>query len=85
MGGYSSVTDIDYVEIATLGNFLDFGDLIATEFGGAGMGSPTIALSVGSGPNGYVESSYYCIKGNAIKWGETDDNPDYYASGIKFC
>ena len=81
MGGYSSVTDIDYVEIATLGNFLDFGDLIATEFGGAGMGSPTIALSVGSGPNGYVNQVTIASKGNAIKWGETDANPEYYAGG----
>ena len=81
MGGYPSVTDIDYVEIATLGNFLDFGDLIATEFGGAGMGSPTIALSVGSGPNGYVNQVTIASKGNAIKWGETDANPQYYAGG----
>ena len=81
MGGYSSVTDIDYVEIATLGNFLDFGDLIATEFGGAGMGSPTVALSVGSGPNGYVNQVTIASKGNAIKWGETDANPEYYAGG----
>ena len=45
------------------------------------MGSPTVALSVGSGPNGYVNQVTIASKGNAIKWGETDENPDYYAGG----
>ena len=45
------------------------------------MGSPTIALSVGSGPNGYVNQVTIASKGNAIKWGETDANPEYYAGG----
>ena len=83
MGGYDTTNDIDYVEIATLGNFLDFGDLFAAEFGGAGMGSPTIALSVGSGPNGYINQVTIASKGNAILWGETDLHPvqQYYSEG----
>ena len=81
MGGFPAASDIDYVEIATLGNFLDFGDLVANEFGGAGMGSPTIALSVGSGPNGYVNQVTIASKGNAILWGETDAIPQYYTGG----
>ena len=83
LGGYPTTTDIDYVEIATLGNFLDFGDLFAAEFGGAGMGSPTIALSVGSGPNGYINQVTIASKGNAILWGETDLHPSqtYYSEG----
>jgi hypothetical protein len=81
IGGYTVVNDIDYVEIATLGNFLDFGDLFAAEFGGAGMGSPTVALSVASGPNGYINQVTIASKGNAILWGEADKNPEYYAGG----
>ena len=81
MGGFGTTNAIDYVEIATTGNFLDFGDLVAGEFGGAGMGSPTIALSVGSGPNGYINQVTIASKGNAILWGETDANPQYYAGG----
>ena len=81
MGGFGTTNAIDYVEIATTGNFLDFGDLVAGEFGGAGMGSPTIALSVGSGPNGYINQVTIASKGNAILWGETNKNPQYYAGG----
>ena len=47
------------------------------------MGSPTIALSVGSGPNGYINQVTIASKGNAILWGETDLHPSqtYYSEG----
>ena len=82
MGGYGTNNVIDYVEINTTGNFLDFGDLADAEFGAAGMGSPTRALTVGGGPDGIISAITIASKGNAVEWGRTDIKPSlYYAGG----
>ena len=84
MGGYSSTNDIDYVETATTGNFSDFGDLTAAGFGAAGMGSPTRALSVGTGQGSggeVVDSLTIASLGSAVEWGKIDSASGLYSSG----
>ena len=81
MGGFGTNNVIDYVEINTTGSFLDFGDLAAAEFGAAGMGSPTKALTVGGGPNGIISAITIASRGNAVDWGRTGIIPQYYTGG----
>ena len=53
MGGVtpSVVNTMDYIEIATTGNALDFGDLGAVKRQSGGMASSTRGLSTGGGPS----------------------------------
>ena len=84
MGGFGSTNDIDYVETATTGNFSDFGDLTAAGFGAAGMGSPTRALSVGTGQGSggeVVDSLTIASLGSAVEWGKIDSASGLYSSG----
>ena len=84
MGGFGSTDDIDYVETATTGNFSDFGNLTAAGFGAAGMGSPTRALSVGTGQGSggeVVDSLTIASLGSAVEWGKIDSANGLYAGG----
>ena len=44
------VADVEYIDIATTGNALDFGDLVATASQGAGLGSRTRGIAGGGTP-----------------------------------
>ena len=76
-GGYapspspSRTNIIQYVEIATLGNALDFGDLTALQTSQAATSSPTRAIFSG----GYTAPHQYDMvtiasKGNAVRFGD---------------
>lgn len=84
-GGYSptspaqSVNVIDYVTISTLGNALDFGDLINRIYGTSGFSSPTRGIFVGGsqytapGPvtvTSVINLITIASTGNAIKFGD---------------
>ena len=65
---------IDYVQIATLGNALDFGDLDGNKVGCNGMASPVRGIIHGNElTNENVEMITIASKGNAVKFGEMDD------------
>jgi hypothetical protein len=77
------VNVIDYVEIATTGNAIDFGDLIAADtdlFWGNAGNSSTRAIfcsGAGTGPGGQDNELTYITlasKGDAIDFGDSIDN-----------
>ena len=71
-GGSSNRTNvIQYVEIATLGNALDFGDITTIQVSQAAASSPTRAIFAGgySSPHQY-EMVTISSKGNAVRFGD---------------
>jgi hypothetical protein len=53
-GGFDNpakYTDMDYINISSIGNAIDFGNLAASAFYGAGFGSRTHGFLAGSGPS----------------------------------
>ena len=66
LGGFhlqSGVNTIDYVEIATTGNALDFGDLTIQELGNTCLSSPTRGIFAGGSLLEWrIEFYYNCIK-----------------------
>jgi len=77
-GGRASPTNyntMDYVEIATLGNAVDFGDLSSTSAYGSSLGSSTrgvVALNASPAPNAYsTRMDYYTFSsgGGASEFG----------------
>jgi len=70
-GAPNRTNTIQYVEIQTLGNTSDFGDLTATEVSNAAAASPTRAIFSG----GYTAPHQYDMvtiasKGNAVRFGD---------------
>jgi len=68
---------IEYVQISTLGNSLDFGDTIGTKNIGAGFGSPVRGIYAGTiiSPSSEIRSiEFISISslGNALDFGDTD-------------
>ena len=62
---------IEYVEISTLGNALDFGDLTTANRYGPSFSSPVRGFYIaGSEINVWTMAS----KGNAIDWGDSTDS-----------
>ncbi len=63
---------IDYVTIASIGNALDFGDLIATRLGNASCSSPTRSVIFSAEANVLNTIQFVTIAstGNAIRFGE---------------
>ena len=64
---------IDSVEIATLGDAIDFGDLTEPKFGSGGIGSPTRGLFCGGGAPGrktIIEYFDIATRGNAQDFGD---------------
>ena len=75
MGGYKApvtYSRISYVEMATLGNAQDFGDLSATTRMGAAFGNEIRGIHGCLYPSNKANIDYITIasKGNAIDWGE---------------
>ena len=76
-GGYgaspnpSSINVIEYVEIMTLGNALDFGDLTVARAYAAGFSSGPRGFAAGSvgGDNDVIDMVTMAAKGNAIDFG----------------
>ena len=97
-GGYSpnpspakqSVNVIDYVEIATLGNALDFGDLTIKPYTHSGCSSPTRGIFTGGfsylapSPAGFRVSEFNSVtiasKGNALDFGDATNDYNGKAS-----
>ena len=74
-GGYSpsTVNTIDYVEIMTLGDAVDFGDLPSVKESTVGMSSPTRGIiGTGMSPSFDRDIDYLTMasKGNALVFGE---------------
>ena len=63
---------IDYITIATIGNALDFGDLIATRLGNASCSSPTrsVIFSAEANVSNTIQFVTIASTGNAIRFGE---------------
>ena len=63
---------IDYITIATIGNALDFGDLIATRSGNASCSSPTrsVIFSAEANVSNTIQFVTIASTGNAIRFGE---------------
>ena len=68
-GGTKNV--IDYIEMMTLGNAVDFGDMVIERFGSAACSSPTRAVYLGgSAQNGtFIDYVTISSKGNTTKFG----------------
>ena len=82
MGGGESPSQtnvMDYVEIATLGNALDFGDLNGNRVAGGGMASPVRGIIHGNeltttSQSDEVEMITIASKGNSVRFGSMDDS-----------
>ena len=78
LGGYKTSTSanintIDYVELPTLGDALDFGDVTTTRRSGGDCSSPTRGIyagGYGAGSQSVIESLTISSKGNTIRFGE---------------
>ena len=78
LGGYKTSTSanvniIDFIEIATLGNALDFGDVTTSRRSGSAFSSPTRGIyggGYGAGPQSVIESLTIASKGNTVRFGE---------------
>jgi hypothetical protein len=78
LGGYKTSTSanintIDYVELPTLGNALDFGDVTTTRRSGGDCSSPTRGIyagGFGSVAQSVIESLTIASKGNTVRFGE---------------
>ena len=72
--GYPNNITIDYVEIQTIGNALDFGDLTFSRTAGQGASSPTRTFWYGGEIPGDTASSIDMVttasKGNSVDFGE---------------
>ena len=89
IAGYtgSRVNTIDYVEMNTLGNSIDFGDSVSSRDELTALSSPTRGISAGGGnPNSpgstdnIIDFVVIASKGNAVKFGELS-RPSTYACG----
>jgi hypothetical protein len=78
LGGYKTSTSgntnvIDYVELPTLGDALDFGDVTTSRRAGSAFSSPTRGIYGGgfsSVSESVIESLTIASKGNTIRFGE---------------
>ena len=81
-GNDGSATDvIDFIEIATLGNALDFGNLAAatSDFGPTGFASPTRGVVAGGGGINTIQYVQFATIGNAIDFGDLTAGNQYGA------
>ena len=70
-GGGTRTNTVDSVDITTLGNATDFGDLLEISAFGAGVSSSTRGINYGGGQNGSDTIQYFTIAtaGNATDFG----------------
>ena len=68
---YPNQNIIDYVQISTIGNAIDFGDLKNIQYGNYALSSPTRGLNASGGPtiNGLIEYITISSKGNSVDFG----------------
>jgi hypothetical protein len=76
MGGETptpAISDITYVNISSLGNTINFGDLLTGRYGGSGMSNSTRGVIAGgwASPANNFDIEYITIasEGSAIDWG----------------
>ena len=81
----SAVYDIiDYVNIATTGNAIDFGNLASTTQEGGGFGSPTRGFHFGGDPAlNTIEYVTFSSTGDAVDFGDTTG--DQSKHGDRWC
>ena len=79
----SAVYDIiDYVNIATTGNAIDFGNLASTTQEGGGFGSPTRGFHFGGDPAlNTIEYVTFSSTGNATDFGDTTGDQSKHGIG----
>ena len=81
-GNDGSATDvIDFIEIATLGDAKDFGNLAAatSDFGGTGFASPTRGVVAGGGGITTIQYVQFRTLGNAVDFGDLTAGNQYGA------
>ena len=81
-GNDGSATDvIDFIEIATLGDAKDFGNLAAatSDFGGTGFASPTRGVVAGGGGINTIQYVQFMTTGNALDFGDLTAGNQYGA------
>jgi hypothetical protein len=88
LGGYNepdpaSVYDIiDYINIATTGNAIDFGDLSSVRQEGGGFGSPTRGFHFGGDPAvNIIEYVTFSSTGDAVDFGDTTGDQSKHGIG----
>ena len=80
MGGYPNTNKIDYVEIDTLGNAIDFGDLITQRYSMGVVSNPTKIFGAG-GNVGATQVSDIEVVTTASKGNAVDDGDLAFPSG----
>ena len=81
-GNDGSATDvIDFIEIATLGDAKDFGNLAAatSDFGGTGFASPTRGVVAGGGGITTIQYVQFMTTGDALDFGDLTAGNQYGA------
>jgi len=88
MGGHnepdpSATYDIiDYINIATTGNAIDFGDFSSTTQEGAALGSPTRGIYFGGDPaNNTISYVTFSSTGDMLDFGDIDDDNSKHGIG----
>ncbi len=82
MGGYDSgayVDVIDYITISTLGDALDFGNLLSARGAGGGASSSTRCIMMGGGSPGYTSTIQYV---QIMSTGDSIDFGDIYNCNV---
>ena len=79
----SAVYDIiDYINIATTGNAIDFGDFSSTTQEGAALGSPTRGIYFGGDPaNNTIQYVTISSTGDMLDFGDIDDGNSKHGIG----
>ncbi len=87
-GGYdnagvpsSSTSSIDFINVPTLGNSINFGNLTAAGQDAHGCGSETRGIYQGKFSGNLIEYITIASEGNSILFGEMTDSRSYGASG----
>ena len=78
-----SGTDMDYINLDTTGNAIDFGNLVASGFYGAGFGSRTHGFVAGSSPaTNTIQRWVVASTGSAEDYSDLADNRTYNPAGM---
>ena len=78
--GYSIGDDIDYVNIQSTGNGIDFGDSTVDTYGGQGVSSSTRGIFVGGAGSNIIDYVEIMTTGNATDFGDAGVRSYYRAA-----
>ena len=79
----SSQDDMDYINVETTGNAIDFGNLTASKYYGAGFGSRTHGFMAAAAPgSNTIERWVVASTGNAEDYSDLSQNRNYNPAGM---